>query len=187
MHKYIIFILMFYLEIVIWYKIGEVAAPLFVSKDKQYEYSGSACNCSNALDEVSNIIYSANISDVKKADYMKKLGTMNSFERASFARTIQEAKVNITYEERKGVVAHRIMFLGVFISFMYMLIMLVLLTTSSPNGYYVTVFGWVIVLFIMLIRTLTVGRKERNETRRLQHSKKVSGLAEKFKNFNRVG
>ena len=112
---------------------------------------------------------------------------MNSFERDSFARTIQEAKVKITYEERKEIVAHRIMFLGVFISFMYMLIALVALTTASPSGYYVTVFGWVIVLFIMLIRTLTVGRKERNETRRLQHSKKVSGLAEKFKNFNRAG
>lgn len=181
-HKVLIFICMLIFEIWAWNFIGNGLATAFTSKDTQYEIS-SDCNCEH---EVSQRIKHANISDSDKAKYLTKYTLMNPFEKEFFEKEIKNTSINITYDERVIILTRRISIFGIAFSFLFTMIFVAVLNQSGGNGHLAPPLCWVVIGIIMLVYYFTGGKKERDAKKRENLHKKISGLTEKFKQFNRM-
>lgn len=181
-HKVLIFICMLIFEIWAWNFIGNGLATVFTSKDTQYEIT-SNCNCEH---EVLQRIKHANISDSDKAKYLTKYTLMNPFEKEFFEKEIKNTSINITYDERVIILTRRISILGIAFSFLFTMIFVAVLNQSGGNGHLAPPLCWVVIGIIMLVYYFTGGKKERDAKKRENLHKKISGLTEKFKQFNRM-
>jgi Na+-translocating ferredoxin:NAD+ oxidoreductase RnfD subunit len=181
-HKVLIYIAMLIFEIWAWNFIGNGIATAVTSKDKQYEIS-SDCNCEH---EVLQRIKHANISDSDKAKYLTKYTLMNPFEKEFFEKEIKNAPITITYDERVIILTRRISILGITFSFLFTMIFVIVLNQSGGNGHLAPPLCWVVIGIIMLVYYFTGGKKERDAKKRENLHKKISGLTEKFKQFNRM-
>lgn len=180
--KIIIFNLMLLFEIFSWHLIGNVAAPLFIDKNEQQEYS-SSCNCKDVIiDKIKN----SDLPSEQKVEYIRKYSNLGSYERELFNKEINAKAIPVSYEDRKVTVSHYIMFGGLIISFAFLLIIIIMLNQGDVSGYIVPLFSWAIIGIIYLIYNITVGRKERAAEKRANHHKKLTGVADKFRNFTRM-
>lgn len=180
--KVIIFIFMLAFEIFCWYLIGNVAAPAFIDKNEQQEYS-SVCDCNDVvIDKIKN----SGLSTDQKAEYIRKYSNLGSYERELFNKEINAKAIPVTYEDRKATVSHYIMFSGLILSFAFLVIVIIMLNQGDCSGYIAPIFSWAIIGIIYLIYNLTVGRKERAAEKRANHHKKLTGVADKFRNFTRM-
>lgn len=180
--KVIIFIFMLSLEILCWNLIGNAAAPLFIDKNEQQEYS-SVCDCNDVvIDKIKN----SGLSTEQKAEYIRKYSNLGSYERELFNKEINAKAIPVSYEDRKVTVSHYIMFSGLIISFAFLLIIIIMLNQGDVSGHIVPLFSWVLIGIIYLIYNITIGRKERAAEKRASHHKKLTGVADKFKNFTRM-
>ena len=180
--KIIIFNLMLIFEIFSWNLIGNVAAPLFIDKNEQQEYS-SSCDCKDVvIDKIKN----SNLPNEQKVEYIRKYSNIGSYERELFNKEINSIAIPISYEDRKVTVSHYIMFGGLIISFAFLLLIIIMLNQGDTSGYIVSLFSWAIIGIIYLIYNITVGRKERAAEKRANHHKKLTGVADKFRNFTRM-
>lgn len=180
--KVIIFIFMIALEIFCWNFIGNAAAPLFIDKNEQQEYS-SACDCNDVIiDKIKN----SNLPSEQKVEYIRKYSNIGSYERELFNKEINNMAIPVSYEDRKVTVSHYIMFSGLIISFAFLMLIIIILNQGDCTGYIVPLFSWVIIGIIYLIYNITIGRKERAAEKRANQHKKLTGVADKFKNFTRM-
>ena len=180
--KIIIFNLMLIFEIFSWNLIGNVAAPLFIDKNEQQEYS-SSCDCKDVvIDKIKN----SNLHSEQKVEYIRKYSNIGSYERELFNKEINSIAIPVSYEDRKATVSHYIMFGGLILSFAFLLIIIIMLNQGDTSGYIVPLFSWAIIGIIYLIYNITVGRKERAAEKRANHHKKLTGVADKFRNFTRM-
>lgn len=180
--KIIIFNLMLLFEIFSWHLIGNVAAPLFIDKNEQQEYS-SSCNCKDVIiDKIKN----SDLPSEQKVEYIRKYSNLGSYERELFNKEINAMAIPVSYEDRKVTVSHYIMFSGLIISFAFLLIIIIMLNQGDTSGNIVPLFSWVLIGIIYLIYNITIGRKERAAEKRANHHKKLTGVADKFKNFTRM-
>lgn len=181
-HKVLIFICMLIFEIWAWNFIGHGLATVFTSKDTQYKIS-SDCNCEH---EVLQRIKYANISDSDKAKYLTKYTLMNPFEQEFFEKEIKNTPIVITYNERVIILSRRIAILGITFSFLLTMIFVITLNQSGGHGHLAPPLCWAIIGIIMLVYYFTSGKKERDAKKKENLHKKISGLTEKFKQFNRM-
>ena len=180
--KIIIFNFMLLFEIFSWHLIGNTAAPLFIDKNEQQEYS-SSCDCNDVvIDKIKN----ANLPSEQKVEYIRKYSNIGSYERELFNKEINNIAIPVSYEDRKVTVSHYIMFGGLIISFAFLLLVIIILNQGDCTGYIVPLFSWVIIGIIYLIYNITIGRKERAAEKRANHHKKLTGVADKFRNFTRM-
>ena len=181
-HKIIIFLIMLAVEFFAWDLIGQGLAKIFVDPNETYTYSDQ-CNCD---DVIAHYIKSADIRDNQKTEYLKKYVNLNIFDREFFNKNVNNAEIEISYEEAIVIIGHRITVICIAISFTYILIMLIILNQGGCNGYFVTPIGWIVVGLVAFIYYITAGRKERSENKRKRFHDKVSSLADKFKSYNRM-
>lgn len=180
--KIIIFNLMLLFEIFSWHLIGNVAAPLFIDKNEQQEYSAT-CDCNDVIiDKIKN----SDLPSEQKVEYIRKYSNLGSYERELFNKEINAKAIPVSYEDRKVTVSHYIMFGGLIISFAFLLIIIIMLNQGDTSGHIVPLFSWVLIGIIYLIYNITIGRKERAAEKRANHHKKLTGVADKFKNFTRM-
>lgn len=180
--KVIIFNFMLLFEIFSWNLVGNAAAPLFIDKNEQQEYS-SFCDCKDVvIDKIKN----SKLPNEQKVEYIRKYSNMGSYERELFNKEINNIAIPVSYEDRKATVSHYIMFGGLIISFAFLLIIIILLNQGDTSGYIVPLFSWAIIGIIYLFYNITIGRKERAAEKRANHHKKLTSVADKFKNFTRM-
>lgn len=180
--KVIIFIFMLLFEIFCWNLVGNAAAPLFIDKNEQQEYS-SSCDCKDVIiDKIKN----ADLPNEKKVEYIRRYSNIGSYERELFNKEINNIAIPVSYEDRKATVSHYIMFSGLIVSFAFLLLIIILLNQGDTSGYIVPLFSWAIIGIICLFYNITIGRKERAAEKRANHHKKLTGVADKFKNFTRM-